>query len=344
MLSNQLKLSLLALSFGLAACTTAGDQLESSPPEELSFESEEPEATEQPVTDPTSATSTIDPAVAGPLFDVSPDGPTLAVAGQDGVWWFDANGKAHLVVEPAVAADYDGSGGLVFQRSAQSPIVRRTAEAEESDVVTPAEGETIGLVGVATVDSTSEVIYLRLSQGSALLERATLDDGVTSLIADMTRDGVAPSRLAISGGYVSGVYLEGPGAGWVTVSTSSGSKLFGTPAAQLGACDQRDPGCAEAVTVSADGTTVYQVVTNDNGTWDLVLNDAADFSEIVRVDLQRPEGGWHATGIEEIDGIVIVSRSATIDGTGDLPALAIDPATSEIFQLDRAGHAIAIIS
>ncbi len=349
MLPNQLKLSLLALSFGLAACTTAGTQLESSPPEELLFQTEEPDPTEQPVTEPdeavepTPSSIAFDPDIAGPAFEIADDGPTLAVTGQDGVWWFDANGKAHLVVEPAVAADYDGDGGLVFQRSASSPIVLRTAEAEETDIVAPGDGETIVLVGVATVGTANEVIYLRKSEGSALLERATLDDSITSSIVDMTRDGIAPTRLTISGGYVSGVYLEGAGAGWVTVSTASGSKLFGTAKSQLGACDVRDSGCAEVVTVSPDSSTVYQVmVSEDIGEWDLVLNNAADFSEIVRVNLQRPEGGWHATGIEAIDGLVIISRSANIDGTGDLPALAINTATSEITQLDRTGQAIAI--
>ncbi len=349
MLPNQLKLSLVALACGLTACTTAGAQLNSSPPEELPFDTEEMVATEQPVTEPdepaetTTSTATIGADIAGPEFDVAVDGPTLTVTGQDGVWWFDVNGKAHLVVEPAIAADYDGNGGLVFQRAADGPIVRRTAEAEESSVVSPGAGETIELIGVALIGENNQVVYLRSAVGDASLERVSLDGDNPTTIATMARDGIAPRRLTLNDGYVSGVYLEGPGAGWVTVSSTSGSKLFGTATNQLGICADRAAGCAEVVTISSDGTEVYQVmISEQSGQWDLVVNDAADFSELSRIDLQRPVDGWHPTGIELIDGLVVVSRSANDDGTGDLPALVIDPVSEEITQLDRAGKAVAI--
>ncbi len=111
----------------VTGCTTAGNQLENSSPGALPFAPEDSQ--EQPVTDSTDpgTTSEIELANIGAEFNISTNDLTLAVSGSEGVWWFDANGEAHLVVEPAVAADYDGNGGLVFQRSEDGPIVRRTA-------------------------------------------------------------------------------------------------------------------------------------------------------------------------------------------------------------------------
>jgi hypothetical protein len=328
------------------ACTTAGSQLERSSPDSLSFAPADRQ--DQPVTEGTGktskpATSTIDPAGQGPQFEVSEDGLTLTVSGDDGIWWFDANGEAQLVVESAIAGDYDGTGGLVFQRSEDGPIVRRAADGVETEVVSPVVDERLKLIGVARTGGGREAIYLRLASGSATLERSTLDGASQTTLADVDRDGVAPQRLSITNGYVSGVYLEGSGAGWVTYSVATGQRLFGTTEGSLGTCSQPAPGCAQAITIGGTGTRVYQVATgDDNEEWDLVVNDASNFAELSSVNLQRPENGWHPTRIDVSGTTVVVSRSASSDGTGDLPALVIETETGTITQLDRPGIAVVI--
>jgi hypothetical protein len=327
----------------VAGCTTAGNQLENSSPDALPFAREEPR--EQPITESTSPSTTPETVVEkiGPEFNVSTSDLTLTVSGSEGVWWFDANGEAHLVVEPAVAADYDGNGGLVFQRSEEGPIVRRTLEADESDVVTPGAGERLRLIGVARIGADRVVVYLRHGDSSVTLERAELDSMSSTVIADVQRDGVAPQRMSIKGAYVSGVYLEGAGAGWVTLSLSTGQKLFGTTGASLGSCTTQSGGCTQAVTISDDGTTVYRVAAGENPEqWELVVNNAADFAQLASVDLQRPEGGWHPTRIELSGTTVVVSRSTAADGGSDLPALVVDLDDQTITQLNRTGSALAI--
>ena len=347
MQSNSRILLIVALLAWIgAACTTAGRQVEGSSPDSLSFTPEDQQ--DQPVTEPTvpmeqAAPPEIDPAVVGPEFDIDAHGLTLAVSGDDGIWWFDANGKAQLAVEPAVAADYDGNGGLVFQREENSPIVRRTADASEEEVVAPGDNETIELVGVAQTNIGREVVYLRSGADSITLERTALDGDSTTTIADVDRDGVAPQRLSISDGYVSGVYLEGSGAGWVSLSLRNGQKLFGTLDGSLGECAQSAAGCAQALTIGDGGTRVYQVALGDDTEQlELIVNDASNFARLTSVNLQRPADGWHPTRVEVVDSKVIVSRSASQDQTGDLPALIVDPDTGVITQLDRPGIAIAV--
>lgn len=336
---------LATFALAVGACATAGSELANSG----DFESAEipfsVEDREQPVTEPdipgeppTSAV-TFDPTVVGPTFDTALPGPTLVAAGDQGVWWFDANGTSHLVVEPSIAADYDGSGGLVFQRSPSSPIVRRSADAVEATVVTPGTGESVELLGVAPVNGIDEVIYLRLIDGAASLERATIDQGVTSSIGAVARDGVTPIRLSINGGYVSGIYRNGSGAGWASISLTSGEKLFGTPATDWGKCTRPTVGCAEAVTTSSDGSSVFQVTpSGEAGTGlSLVVNSSIDFAELARIDLQRPEGGWHVSRVDTLDSLVIVSRSANADGSGSLPALVVDVAAATVTQLAQPG-------
>ncbi|NNF55855.1 MAG: hypothetical protein HKN03_15615 [Acidimicrobiales bacterium] len=338
----------IATAFALlvGACSNAASQLaESGNPQESNQIPFSVDERDQPVTEPeipgeppTSAV-TFDPAIVGPTFDTALPGPTLVAAGDEGVWWFDANGTSHLVVEPSIAADYDGSGGLIFQRSPSSPIVHRNADAVETPVVSAGTGESVELIGVATVNGNEEVIFLRRVEEAATLERATLDQGLTSTITAVARDGVAPVRLSINGGYVSGVYKTGSGAGWASFSLTSGDKLFGTPAADLGTCTSPMVGCAEAVTTSSDGLNVFQVTpSGEDGTGlSLLVNSATDFSEVARVDLQRPEGGWHVTRLDTLDGLVIVSRSANADGSGSLPALVVDVDTATVTQLPQPG-------
>ncbi|NNE95511.1 MAG: hypothetical protein HKN24_05730 [Acidimicrobiales bacterium] len=324
-----------------AACSTAGTQLENSAPVELPFD---PAGT-QPVTEelgPQPSTSTIDPAVVGPNFPVASAGPTMAVSGNDGVWWFDANGKEHLVVEPAVAADYDGDGGLVFQRSRSGPIVRRTRDASEQQIVSPGEAERLELIGV-TDGPDAETIFLRHRDDRVDLERQALGSSDSTVIGQMDRDGVAPEALSLQGNYVSAIYRDGAGAGWVTVSLTNGQKLYGTTGAAQGRCATVQPDCALAVTISVDGSTVYQVQAGeDPEAWFLTVHNAADFSTLDTIDLQRPAEGWFPTRIESTDGQVVVSRTASLDGGGDLSALVIDVESGEIRQLDRAGTAITI--
>ncbi len=342
-------LSILALTaLGAASCSTAGGQLEDAGTTDLPFAGEDDDR-EQPVTEPepeeVTTTTRIDPAVAGPTFETEPDGLTVAVAGDDGVWWLDPNGKAHLVVEAAVIADYDGTGGLVFQRSTDGPIVRRDAAAVETDVAEAGSGERISLVGVESIGGANEVVFLRTNEtsGSASLERVDLGGENGSVIADVARDGEFPERISINGGYVSAVYLEGSGAGWTTVSLASGQKLFGTPEADLGTCDERSTDCTEAVTIGSDGATVFQVAVAETETgFDLVLNSASNFAELTRVDLERPADGWYPTRVDIAGGKVVVSRAANADGSGDLPALVIEPSSGTITQLDRPGYAVVI--
>ncbi|MBT8241118.1 MAG: hypothetical protein KJN63_07810 [Acidimicrobiia bacterium] len=334
------------LALVASACTTAGNQLEGSSPDSLPFDPVDRQ--DQPVTEttastPESSTSLFDPAIAGPQFDVSAEGLTLAVSGENGIWWFDAKGEAQLVVEPAVAGDYDGSGGLVFQRSEDAPIVRRTADAIETEIVSPAVDENLKLIGVAQTGVGREAVYLRLGDGSVTLERTTLDGATQTTLADLDRDGVAPQRLSISNGYVSGVYLEGSGAGWVTLSLTTGQKLFGTTGGSLGNCSRPAPGCALAVTIDPSRTRVYQVAAGDDTEeWELVVNDASNFAALSSVSLQRPPKGWHPTRIDVAGTKVVISRSATSDGTADLPALVIEPETGAITQLDRPGIAVVV--
>lgn len=337
---------LTGFALAAGACANAGTELANSGDrttgDEIPFSADE---RDQPVTDPevpgeppTSAV-TFDPAVAGPTFDTALPGPTLVAAGDQGVWWFDANGTSHLAVEPSIAADYDGGGGLVFQRSPSSPIVRRNTDASETTVVAAGDGESVELIGVTPVNGNDEVIYLRLTDGTASLERATLDQGLTTTIAAVERDGVAPTRSSISAGYVSGVYRSGSGAGWASISLASGEKLFGTPAADLGKCTSPTVGCAEAVTTNDDGTSVFQVTpSGETGTsLSLVANSSSNFAELARIDLQRPDGGWHVTRVDALDGLVIVSRSANSDGSGSLPALVVDMETGMVTQLAQPG-------
>lgn len=335
----------LVLAVALASCTTAGSELARSGgydvnDDSLPFDEGNPGSERTP--------TTVDPAVIGPVFPVAAAGPTITAAGDDGVWWFDPEGKAHLVVEPALAADYDGRGGLVFQRSASSPIVRRNADAVESDLIEPGEGERVTLIGMTSVNGADEAVYLRIADGDATvanLERVDLDSGQITTIGSMALDGVVPERVAINGGYVTGVYRSGAASGWATVSISSGGKLFGTPESDLGRCSDRPAiGCAEAVTTSADGSTIYQVAPSgsDAEGLDLIVNRARDFSELARVDLQRPDGGWHVTGIDTTGELVIVSRAAQADGSGSIAALVIEPYGGTITQLDQVGRATVI--
>jgi hypothetical protein len=149
--------------------------------------------------------------------------------------------------------------------------------------------------------------------------------------------------MSISNGYVSGVYLEGAGAGWVTLSLATGQKLFGTLDGSLGTCAEPRTGCAQAVTIGNEGTRVYQVMSGDDPeTWELVVNNASNFASLASIDLQRPEGGWHPTRVEVAGDKVVVSRSAEADGSGDLPALVVEPLAGSITQLDRYGNTVAI--
>ncbi len=328
-----------------SACSTAGGELAESGVsdtiDEIAFDEG---AREQPVTEPDTSdpVETFDSDVAGPAFPVAEPGPTLAAAGDDGVWWFDANGSSHLVVEETDAADYDGGGGLVFQRSGSSTIVRRSADAVETNVVKAADGETLDLLGVAVVAGSDHVIYLRTTGEDTTLERATLDEGVATAIAPVSRDGTAPERLSLSGGYITGLYRTGSGAGWASISLSSGAKLFGTTTADLGRCAEVTAGCAEAVTTNALGDTIYQVAVTDSGGLALVVNSANNFAEIARVDLQRPENGWHPSRIAATDGLVIVSRTIAADGSGSLPALIVDPSNGTITQLAHVGDTVIV--
>lgn len=341
----------LAMVVAGAACSTAGTELDraggTSSTNAIPFGDTEDAAGPMLGPEPPDVGSMTDPdpAVVGPTFPEAAAGPTVAIAGDDGVWWIDPDGSAHLVVEPAVAADYDGAGGLVFQRSPTAPIVRRTAESAEIELVAPGEGERVHLVGVASIDGRSQVVYLRSTERAAALERAAVDGTQATMIGTVDRDGVAPERLSISGGYLSGVYRSGSSSGWVTWSLDSGQELFGTPDAELGRCGPEPrPGCAEAVTVTPDATTVLQVTATGDAPsgWALVVNRASDFAEVARVDLQRPADGWHPTSIEVLDVGVIVNRSASPDRTGSLPALVIDPFGGEITQLSHVGEAAAV--
>lgn len=329
-----------------SACTTAGRQLEGSSPDVLPFTPEDRQ--DQPVTEPTDIDadpkpSEIDPAVIGPEFEVSADGLTLAISGSEGIWWFDANGKAQLAVEPAIASDYDGSGGLVFQRSDDGPIVHRTSDGSETEIVSPGNDDRVQLIGVASINAGREAVYLRIGASSITLERTTFDGLSTTSIADVGREGIVPQRLSISNGYLSGVYLEGTGAGWVTLSLATGQKLFGTTDDSLGSCAEAGPGCARAVTIGNNGTSVYQVAAGDDPEeWELVVNDASNFAVLASVNLQRPAGGWHPTRLETAGDRVVVSRAANADGSGDIPALIVDPFSGSIMQLDRPGTAVVI--
>ena len=326
-----------------AGCSTAGTQLENSAPEELPFDPAD--TVTQPVTEeppPQPSTTTIDPAIVGPVFETASAGPTMAVSGSDGVWWYDANGKEHLVVEPAVAADYDGDGGLVFQRSWSGPIVRRTRDASEQEIVSPGENERLELIGV-TDGADGDAIFLRHRDGRVDLERQALGSSDATLVAQLDRDGVAPEALSLQGSFVSAVYRDGDGAGWVTVSLNNGQRLYGTTGALLGRCASVQADCAMAVTISADGSTVYQVEAGeDPEAWFLTVHRASDFATLNTIDLQRPAQGWFPSRIESIDGQVVVSRTASIDRSGDLPALVIDVESGEIRQLDRVGTAVTI--
>jgi hypothetical protein len=318
--------------------------LDNTAPDALPFSPGEEQA--QPVTeatDPETTAAEFDSSITGPEFEISTAGLTLALSGADGVWWFDANGPAQLVVESTVAADYDGDGGLVFQRSADSPIVRRTREAVESEVVAPREGEQLELIGVGRIGADRVAVFLRYRDSSVSLERASLDGVSKAVITDVGRDGVAPQRMSIKGGYVSGVYLDGAGAGWVTLSLATGQKLYGTTGGSLGLCASKSSGCTEAVTIGEDGTTVYRVAAGENqDQWKLLVNSAADFAQLASVDLQRPESGWHPTRIEVSGNTVVVSRSATAVGGSDLPALLVDTTTGTITQLERSGSAVVV--
>lgn len=335
----------------LASCTTAGSELATSGgyDDSLPFVNDDSlPFDESGPSDPGSGpVVTGDPAIIGPIFATAAAGPTVATAGDDGVWWLDLDGKAHLVLEPAIAADYDGQGGLVFQRSATAPIVRRTADAIEIDVVEPADGERLELIGVTSVNGTNEAIYVRTDDDAATvdLERIDLGGGQIATIGSLARDGVGPERLTMSGGYVSGVYRSGNQSGWATVSLASGTKLFGTPESDVGRCsDGPAVDCAEAVTTSADGSTVYRVVPSgsDAEGLDLIVNRASDFTELARVDLQRPKGGWHVTGLETTGALVIVSRAAQPDGSGSIAALVVEVSSGAISQLDQVGRATVI--
>lgn len=336
----------LVVALVLASCTTAGSELATSAgydadSNSLPFaEGGESAAESLPP-------AIVDPTVTGGIFATAAPGPTIAAAGDDGVWWFDPDGKAQLVVEAAIAADYDGQGGLVFQRSATAPIVRRTADAAEAVVVEPGDGERLELIGVTSINGTDEAIYVRIDDEAAMvnLERIDLGDGQIATIGSLARDGVGPERLAMSGAYVTGVYRSGNKSGWATVSLASGTTLFGTPESDLGQCSAEPAvGCAEAVTTSADASTIYRVVPSgsDAEGRDLVLNQASNFAELARVDLQRPEGGWHVTGVETTGALVIVSRAAQPDGSGSIAALVVEPSSGAITQLDQVGRATVI--
>ncbi len=230
------------------------------------------------------------------------------------------------------------SNALRTDRSYDAPL-----EAAESDLVTPGAGERLELVGVGRNGADRVAVYLRHGDSSVTLERTTLDGLASTVIADVRRDGVAPQRVSINGTYVSGVYFDGVGAGWVTLSLSTGQKLFGTTGGSLGTCATQSSGCTQAVTISDNGTTVYRVAAGENPEqWELVVNNAANFAQLASVDLQRPETGWHPTRIEVSGSTVVVSRSTAADGVSDLPALVVDLDTQTITQLGRSGSAMVI--
>ncbi len=342
---------LVLVSLFAASCSTAGTELARAGQREDGLPFGDDADTDQPLAGPevpdSQPAEELDPSVAGPAFPETASGPTLSIAGDDGVWWLDPAGSAHLVVEPAVAADYDGAGGLVFQRSFTSPIVRRTAESAEIELVTAGEGETVRLIGVESTDGQHRVVHLRTTpeENTATLEVTTLDGGQTTAIGPVTRDGVTPERWSITDGYLSALYRGGDGSGWVTWSLESGQKRFGTANGELGRCGtEPEPECAEAVTVTADASTVYQVAPTDEDGLALIVNRASDFAEVTRIDLQRPGNGWHATGIEVLGDAVVVNRSVAPDGTGSLPALVVEPGSGEITQLPYVGQAVAIAS
>lgn len=340
---------LVLVSLFVASCSTAGTELARAGQQDDGLPFGDAGDPDLPLAGPdvpdSQPAAELDPDIVGPAFPGAATGPTLSIAGDDGVWWLDPAGSAHLVVEPAVAADYDGAGGLVFQRSVSSPIVRRTAESTEIEVVTAGEGETVRLIGVRSTDGQHRVVHLRTTPGekSATLEVTTIDGAQTTAIAPVARDGVAPERWSITDDYLTALYRGGDGSGWVTWSLESGQRLFGTADGELGHCGtEPELGCAEAVTVTADGSTVYQVAPTDEDGLALIVNRASDFAEVTRIDLQRPGNGWHPTGIAVLADAVVVNRSVAPDGSGSLPALVIEPSSGEITQLPYAGLAVAV--
>lgn len=345
--------ALIVLAVGAASCTSTGaiqlsdDSLPETPLTIPSGDTTSSEGTVDPgdttVTTSGPALTTVpDTAPPGTVYNTASVGAPVLVF-DDGVGALSVDGTLTPIANGATTAGSDLAGGIVYQVAAGPDATQSTAiywlpaGATEATETIPAGAEPITLQGITEIGGVATAVYIRHSV-PPVLERAPVAGGDATVLSTLAESDAQVSRVHVVGPYLTGAWsnADTSNQGWVLYNAASGDRIGGTRIGGTDPCSN-DGNCPSLVTISSDGANIYRLVPSGDSLR-LLVTRSANGQQVADIDLDRAAGSWYPEQLIVQGDAVIIARTQEDDPrSATLPALVVNIASGEIFQLTETG-------